>query len=246
MTAPVSHLLPPLHPDTFGRLGRISTPTLTTQLFKLGFRNTFLHGVRPLCPERRMVGEAVTVRFAPAREDRAGYEVLADPNYPQRHAIENIERGQVLVMDCRGVASAANAGDILVSRLQVRGAAGLVLDGGIRDYPSVQRFGFPVYALGPAAPAHVVRHVAVDENVPIGCAEVLVIPGDIMVGDGEGVVAIPRAVADQVSVSGLEQEELEAFILDKVRKGAPLPGTYPPGEATLAEYEAWKQKGETY
>ena len=109
--------------------------------------------------------KAVTVRFAPAREDRAGYEILGDPRYPQRHAIEHIQPGQVLVMDCRGIGTAANAGDILVSRLQVRGAAGLVLDGGIRDYPSVQAFGFPVYALGPAAPAHVVRHVAVDENV---------------------------------------------------------------------------------
>ena len=234
--------LPRLAPDTLDRLRRISTPTLTTQLFKAGFRNTFLAGVRPLCPDRRMAGEAVTVRFAPAREDRAGYEVLADPNYPQRHAIENIQAGQVLVMDCRGVATAANAGDILVSRLQVRGAAGLVLDGGIRDYPSVQMFGFPVYALGPAAPAHVVRHVAVDENVPIGCAEVLVMPGDIMVGDGEGVVCIPRAVADKVAVHGLEQEELEAFILEKIRAGAPLPGTYPPNEETLAEYEAWKRR----
>jgi regulator of RNase E activity RraA len=232
---------PALAPDTLERLRRISTPTLTTQLFKLGFRNTFLHGVRPLCPERRMAGEAVTVRFAPAREDLAGYEVLADPAYPQRHAIEHIEPGRVLVMDCRGVASAASAGDILIARLQARGAAGLVLDGGIRDYVSVQAFGFPVYALGPAAPAHVVRHVAVDENVPIGCAEVLVVPGDIMVGDGEGVVAIPRAVADTVAARGLEQEELEAFLLDKVRRGAPLPGTYPPDEATLAEYEAWKR-----
>jgi regulator of RNase E activity RraA len=232
----------PLAADTLERLARISTPTLTTQLFKLGFRNTFLPGVRPLCPERRMAGEAVTVRFAPAREDRAGYEILADPRYPQRHAIEHIQPGQVLVMDCRGIATAANAGDILVSRLQVRGAAGLVLDGGIRDYPSVQTFGFPVYALGPAAPAHVVRHVAVDENVPIGCAEVLVMPGDIMVGDGEGVVCVPRAVADTVAVHGLEQEELEAFLLEKVRGGAALPGTYPPNEATLAEYEAWKRK----
>jgi regulator of RNase E activity RraA len=234
--------LPPLAPDTLDRLCRISTPTLTTQLFKLGFRNTFLAGVRPLCPGRRMAGEAVTVRFAPAREDRAGFEVLADPNYPQRHAIENIQAGQVLVMDCRGIATAANAGDILVSRLQVRGAAGLVLDGGIRDYPSVQTFGFPVYALGPAAPAHVVRHLAVDENVPIGCAEVLVLPGDIMVGDGEGVVCIPRAVADKVAVHGLEQEELEAFLLEKIRAGAALPGTYPPSEQTLAEYEAWKRR----
>ncbi len=244
MTPPAPTLLP-LAPDTLDRLGRISTPTLTTQLFTLGFRNTFLAGVRPLCPERRMAGEAVTVRFAPAREDRAGYEILADPDYPQRHAIEHIRSGQVLVMDCRGIATAANAGDILVSRLQVRGAAGLVLDGGIRDYPSVQTFGFPVYALGPAAPAHVVRHVAVDEQVPIGCAEVLVMPGDIMVGDGEGVVCIPRAVADKVAVHGLEQEELEAFLLDKVRGGAALPGTYPPNEATLAEYDAWKRKQRT-
>jgi regulator of RNase E activity RraA len=236
MTAPA-----PLAPHTLDLLQRISTPTLTTQLFKLGFRNTFLHGVRPLCPERRMAGEAVTVRFAPAREDRAGYDVLADPGYPQRHAIEHIEPGRVLVMDCRGVASVASAGDILIARLQVRGAAGLVLDGGIRDYPSVQRFGFPVYALGPAAPAHVARHLAVDENVPIGCAEVLVVPGDVMVGDGEGVVCIPRAVADEVASRGLEQEELEAFVLEKVRAGAPLPGTYPPGKETLAEYERWKR-----
>ncbi|HYB40387.1 MAG TPA: ribonuclease activity regulator RraA [Candidatus Methylomirabilis sp.] len=232
---------PPILPETLERLRRISTPTLTTQLYKLGFRNAFLHGVRPLCPDRRMAGEAVTVRFAPAREDRAGYEMLADPAYPQRHAIEHIEPGRVLVMDCRGVASAASAGDILVARLQARGAAGLVLDGGIRDYPSVQGLGFPVYALGPAAPAHVVRHVAVDENVPIGCAEVLVEPGDVMVGDGEGVVCIPRVAADAVAAHGLEQEELEAFILEKVRKGAPLPGTYPPDEATLAEYEAWRR-----
>ena len=236
---------PPVAPDTIDRLGQISTPTLTTQLFKLGFKSVYLHGVRPLCPDRRMAGEAVTVRFAPAREDRASYEMLADPGYPQRHAIEHIEPGQVLVMDCRGVASAANAGDILVARLQVRGAAGLVLDGGIRDYLSVQEFGFPVYALGPAAPAHVVRHVAVDENVPIGCAEVLVEPGDVMVGDGEGVVCVPRAVADVVAQRGREQEELEAFLLEKVRNGAPLRGTYPPGEETLAEYEAWKRRRET-
>jgi len=231
-----------LAPETLDRLRRVSTATLATQLYKRGFKNVFLPGVRPLCPARRMAGPAVTLRFAPAREDRASYEVLADPNYPQRHAIEHIEPGQVLVMDCRGVTSASGAGDILVARLQARGAAGLVLDGGIRDYASVETFGFPVYALGPAAPAHVARHVAVDENVPIGCAEVLILPGDVMVGDGEGVVCVPRAVADEVAAHGLEQEELEAFLLDKVKSGAPLPGTYPPGEKTLAEYDAWKKR----
>jgi regulator of RNase E activity RraA len=229
---------PPLASETLERLAQVSTPTLTTQLFKLGFRNVFLHGVRPVCADSRMVGEAVTIRFAPAREDLATFEVLGNPAYPQRHAIEHIDAGQVLVMDCRGVPTAACAGDILVSRLWARGAAGLVLDGGIRDFPSVQTFGFPVYALGPAAPAHVVRHLAVDANVPIGCAEVLILPGDVMVGDGEGVVCIPRAVADTVAERALEQERLEAFLLEKIRAGAPLPGTYPPGEATLAEYAA--------
>ena len=101
--------------ETLDKLGKISTPTLTTQLFRLGLRHTYLHGVRPLCPDRRMVGEAVTVRFAPAREDLATYERLGDPAYPQRHAIEHIARGQVLVMDCRGVADVADAGDILIA-----------------------------------------------------------------------------------------------------------------------------------
>ena len=229
---------PPLAPETLERLAQVSTPTLTTQLFKLGLRNVFLHGVRPVCAGSRMVGEAVTVRFAPAREDLATFEVLGNPAYPQRHAIEHIDTGQALVMDCRGVPTAACAGDILVSRLRARGAAGLVLDGGIRDFSSVQAFGFPVYALGPSAPAHVVRHLAVDANVPIGCAEVLILPGDVMVGDGEGVVCVPRAVADTVAERALEQERLEAFILEKIRAGAPLPGTYPPGDATLAEYAA--------
>lgn len=224
-------------PETIDQLRQVSTPTLTTQLFKLGFRNVFLNGLRPVAPGTRMVGEAVTMRFAPAREDVATYERLADPTYPQRHAIENIQPGQVLVMDCRGVPSAAAAGDILCARLQVRGAAGLVADGGIRDWAAVQALGFPVYALGPAAPAHVVRHVAVDTQVPIGCAEVLIMPGDVMVGDEEGVVCIPRAVVEKVAAAALEQERLEAFLLEKVKRGAPLPGTYPPGPATLAEYE---------
>jgi regulator of RNase E activity RraA len=233
--------LPPLAPATLDRLRQVSTPTLATQLFKLGFRHTFLHGVRPLCPEVRMAGEAATLRFAPAREDLATFEALGDPAYPQRHAIEQIQPGQVLVMECRGIPSAAAAGDILVSRLQVRGAAGLVLDGGIRDYRSVTALGFPVYALGPSAPAHVVRHLAVSTGVPIGCAEVLVLPGDVLVGDGEGVVCIPRRVVDTVAAQGLEQERLETFLLEKVRGGAPLPGTYPPDPATLAEYETWRR-----
>jgi regulator of RNase E activity RraA len=232
----------PIAPNIFDQLRRVSTATLTSQLFKLGFKNTYLNGVRPLNPSLRMVGEAVTVRFVPAREDLATFEAIGKPGYPQRKAIDEILPGQVLVVDCRGITTAAAGGEILMARLKARGAAGAVTDGAMRDYASIQKLDFPVFAAGMAASAHVHHHVAVDINVPIGCAEVLVMPGDIMVGDEEGVVCIPRHLAAQVAESGLELERLEAFVLEKVAAGAPIAGTYPPDEPTRAEYEAWKKR----
>jgi regulator of RNase E activity RraA len=234
--------LAPIAPKIIEQLRQISTATLTSQLFKLGFKNTYLNGVRPLNPSLRMVGEAVTVRFVPAREDLATFEAIGKPGYPQRKAIDEIAPGQVLVVDCRGITTAAAGGEILMARLKARGAAGAVTDGAMRDYASIQKLGFPVFAAGMAASAHVHHHVAVDINVPIGCAEVLVMPGDIMVGDEEGVVCIPRHLAAQVAESGLELERLEAFVLEKVAAGAPIAGTYPPDESTRAEYEAWKKR----
>ncbi len=228
----------PLSADTIDRLRQVTTATLASQLFKRGFKNVFLRGLRALCPTLRMVGIATTLRFVPAREDLATYERLGDPAYPQRHAIEHIAAGHVLVADCRGVAEAGAAGEILIARLQARGAAGFVADGGLRDWEPARSLGFPVYALGPAAPAHVARHLAIDADVPIACAEVLVVPGDVLVGDGDGVVCVPRQVADAVAADALEQDGLEAFVLERVKRGAPLPGTYPPDEATRAEYEA--------
>ena len=232
----------PVAPQILEQLRHISTATLTTQLFKLGFRNTFLTGVRPLNPALRMAGEAVTVRFVPAREDLATFEAIGQPGYPQRKAIDEIQPGQVLVLDCRNIDTAAAGGEILMSRLKARGAAGAVTDGAMRDYASIQKLGFPVFAQNMAAAAHVHKHWAVDVNVPVGCAEVLVMPGDIMVGDDEGVVCIPRQIVEKVAQSGLEMEVLEAFVLEKVQAGAPLAGTYPPNETVRAEYEAWKKK----
>jgi regulator of RNase E activity RraA len=231
-----------LPPDTLDRLGRVATATLTTQLFKLGFRNTFLPGLRALSPDLRMVGEALTLRFVPAREDLATFEHITRPEYPQRAAIEACAPGQVLVVEGRGLDSAAIGGDIYMNRLKVRGAAGCVVDGCVRDFASIQALGFPVYARGPAAPPHPARHLAVDWNVPIGCCEVLVMPGDILVGDADGVVCIPRHLADQVARSGEDLDQLEAFVVEKIKAGAPVPGTYPPNEATLAEYAAWKAR----
>ncbi len=232
----------PVSLQVLEQLKRISTATLTSQLFKLGFRNTYLTGVRPLNPSLRMAGEAVTVRFVPAREDLATFEAIGKPGYPQRKAIDEIQPGQVLVLDCRNIDAVAAGGEILMSRLKSRGAAGAVTDGSFRDYASIQKLGFPVFAKGMAASAHIHRHIAMDINLPVGCAEVLVMPGDIMVGDEEGVVCIPRHVVDQIAKTGIEMEELESWVLEKVAAGAPLAGTYPPNDAMRAEYEAWKKK----
>lgn len=232
----------PLAADTLERLGRVASATLSTQLFKLGLRNTFLAGLRAVNPGLRMVGEALTLRFVPGREDLATFENITRPDYPQRAAIEACGPGQVLVVEGRGVESAAIGGDIYMTRLQVRGAAGCVVDACVRDYASIQALGLPVYARGAASPPHPARHLAIDWNVPIACSEVLVMPGDILVGDADGVVCIPRHLAEEVARTGAELDELEAFVVEKIRAGAPVPGTYPPDERTRAEYEVWRRQ----
>jgi regulator of RNase E activity RraA len=229
--------------ETLERLRRVATATLSTQLFKLGFRNTYLTGLRPVCAGLRMVGEALTLRFVPAREDLATFENITRADYPQRAAIESCGPGQVLVVEGRGIESAAIGGDIYLNRLKVRGAAGCIVDGCVRDFASIRELGFPVYARGPASPPHPARHLAVAWNVPVGCCEVLVMPGDILVGDDDGVVCIPRHLADEVARTGADLDALEAFVLEKIRAGAAVPGTYPPDEKTRAEYEAWRLRG---
>ena len=138
--------LTPVAPEVLDKLRQVPTATLATQLFKAGFRNTYLAGVTPLNPHVRMAGEAATVRFVPAREDLASFDAMATSEYPQRKAIDEIGPGQVLVMDCRGISAVASAGEILMTRIKVRGAAGAVTDGAMRDYSAIQKMDFPVYS----------------------------------------------------------------------------------------------------
>jgi regulator of RNase E activity RraA len=231
----------PIDESTRDYLRAASTATIATQLFRLGLRNQFLNGLLPANAEHcRFVGEATTLRSIPMREDLDVLEAFRDPEHPQRKAIETARPGTVLVMDCRGETRAASVGNILVSRLRVRGAVGLVTDGAVRDYPEIAAQPFPVFAAGRSASISLSAHHAVDFNVPIACAGVAVFPGDMLVGDAEGVIVIPRHLATAIAQPAAEQEELERFLLEKVASGAPLPGTYPPSEQTLAEFAAWK------
>lgn len=231
-----------LSPQVLDRLNRVSTATVTTQLFKRGLRNTFLFGVMALNPTHaRFVGEAFTLRYIPAREDLDVLSVFSDYEHPQRKAIEQTGTGQVLVVDCRGDASAAAAGEILITRLMRRGAAGIVTDGSFRDSPGLRRMSFPVFATGVSAMTNLAKHHAVDLQVPIGCAGVPVYPGDVVMGDEEGVVCIPRELADEVAEQAEHQERHEEFILSQVEEGAPLRGTYPPDDQAIRAYEQWQR-----
>lgn len=229
-------------PDCIERMRRVSTATLTTQMFKRGFRNVFIQGVRLLGDfKANLVGPAYTVRNIPAREDIDVLATLASPEHPQRKAVETTPAGHVLVMDCRRETTVASGGDILMARLVARGAAGVVSDGGMRDSGPIARMAMPVYCAGPSAPLNLVAHHAVEVNTPIGCGGVAVYPGDLIVADADGVVVIPAHLAEEVARDAAAQEELEAFVLTRIEGGAQLPGTYPPNEETLALYEEWKK-----
>jgi regulator of RNase E activity RraA len=236
-----------LDPDTLNRLRRVSTATLCTQLFKRGLRNVYIQGIARLTAPigDNLVGAAFTMRNIPAREDLDQLSAFDNPEHPQRKAIESVPPGQVLVLDCRGEKRVASGGQILVTRLMVRGAAGLVSDGPVRDSAEIAKMRFPVYCAGGSAPLNLLQHHAIDLNVPIGCGGVAVYPGDVIVGDEEGVVVIPQHLADEVAADATAQEQLEAFILERIQGGAALPGTYPPNAATRAAYDAWrKQRGD--
>jgi regulator of RNase E activity RraA len=225
---------------TLDTLRGIATSTLSTLLYKRGFRNVFIQGARPLKTGQRLAGPAYTLRYIPAREDLDGLDAFLDPRHPQRVAVEEIPAGAVLVMDCRGDVSVAAAGSILATRMQVRGVAGIVTDGGLRDARGIAALEIPAWCSGPSAPTNLIRHHALDINAPIGCGGVPVYPGDIMVGDDDGVVCIPAHLAEEIAQEAVGMERYEDFVLEQVRKGATITGLYPlTNPETRKLYEAW-------
>jgi len=232
-----------MNEDTRRKLASVSTATLTTVLFKRGFRNVFLQGPVPLNPDApRMVGPAYTLRTIPAREDLDVLDVFKDPAHPQRKGVEECPPGSVFVIESRGDARAASAGGILVTRLMRRGVAGVVTDGGFRDSPEIAQMDFPAYHLRPSAPTNLIQHHCVALDVPIACGGVGIFPGDIMVGDGEGVVCIPAHLADEVAAEGFEQTAYEDFVQDRVGAGHTIRGLYPMTDpANRPLFEAWRK-----
>ena len=221
-----------------------STATLTTALKQFGLSRSYMHGVAPLRPDMKMAGPAFTLRYIPAREDLDTGEVdnLKDA---QRVGIEEIQVGEVFVIDARGDTRAGTMGDILATRLYKRGAVGVVTDGAFRDSPAIAEIGLPAFAAAMNAHSNKTVHHPSEIQVPIACGEVAVLPGDIIVGDADGVVVVPVQFAAEVALIAVEMEAREKFLLKKIQLGASIVGTYPPDESTLAEYEVWKNESES-
>lgn len=223
-------------------LAAAATSSIATLLHKRGLRGQYVQGVQLIGPPgKRMAGPAFTLRYIPAREDIDVVEAFRDPRHPQRLAIETVPPGHVLVMDCRRDASAASGGSLLLTRLQVRGCAGLVTDAGLRDVGTIGELDLPCFAAGASAPTNLARHHAVDIDVPIGCGGAPVFPGDIVVGDGDGVIVIPAHLAEAIAADVGPMEAFEDFALAEIAAGAPVIGTYPPDAATEARYAAFKR-----
>lgn len=233
-----------LKPGTRDKLRQVSTATLATALFKRGLRHQMVQDVRPLGPMAAvMVGEAYTLRYIPAREDLNPITVFRDHGHPQRRAVEDCPPGCVLVMDSRKDPRAASAGSILVTRLQVRGAAGIVTDGGFRDSAEIAALDMPAFHNRPSAPTNLTLHQAVDVQVPIGCGDAPVFPGDVVVGDMDGVIIVPAHMADEVADEAVEMTAFEDFVAERVRAGQATIGLYPPtDEANLDAFAAWRAK----
>lgn len=234
--------------ETLDKLKSCSTATLTTQLFKRNYRQQFLVGLSPLNPEAgSFAGEAFTLRFIPSREDKdwdlGDLKKRGDDNM-QWEAIEAIQAGQVLVIDSRGDARAASAGNMLMTRMMRKGVAAAITDGAFRDGTEISRMAFPAYCSANTASTRPAYHRAVDMQLPIGCSGVAVYPGDIVVGDSDGVVVIPRSIAEEMANDSYEQEQREKFLFTKIDAGASLWGTYPPNEETLKEYAEWRSKNQ--
>jgi regulator of RNase E activity RraA len=230
--------------DVLDMARTVSTATLSSQLQKRGFAHAWMQGVLPLRADLRMAGQAFTLRYIPTREDLERPGEFDNRTNKQRVAVESVGPGDVLVIDARGDVRAGTLGDILAMRIMRRGAAGIVTDGAFRDTPAIRSLDLPAYAAGQSPNVSTLVHHPAELNVPIGCGGVAVLPGDLVVGDGEGVLVVPRALAVDVVREGYEQERREEFIHARISAGSSILGVYPPDENTLREYEAWRAQRE--
>jgi 5-oxopent-3-ene-1,2,5-tricarboxylate decarboxylase / 2-hydroxyhepta-2,4-diene-1,7-dioate isomerase len=238
MSTPPRSYPAPLTDEIVLLLSQVATATLTAQLQRRGIRNTFFTGLAPIKSGQRMIGTAKTLRYVPMREDLV--PALQAGVNAQRRAVESIEPGQVLVIEARNSLEAGTIGDVLAMRVLARGATGIVTDGCVRDSGAVRALNMPTYSLASHAATLSRDHLPLDVDIPIACAGVLVMPGDVIVGDDDGAMVIPASLVDEVVHDAAEQELRDAWSFTQVEGGASTIGVFPISQERMGEYESWK------
>ncbi|MEJ8814726.1 ribonuclease activity regulator RraA [Variovorax ureilyticus] len=239
--------VPHVSDSVLDRLAKVTSGSLTTQLYIKGFRQPVLHGLTPLNRKvKPFAGRAYTMRFIPAREDVDLYENLTttpSADNLQWVGVEQIEPGHVLVIDSNRDGRAASMGNMLITRMMMRGARAVVTDGSFRDGTELSEMDFPVWCIGVTATTRLSYHHVADLQVPIGCAGVAVYPGDVIHGDGDNITIVPAHLAEEMADLCERRDDIEAYLAMRVKAGEPLWGLYPPSEQTRAAHKQWVADG---
>jgi 2-keto-4-pentenoate hydratase/2-oxohepta-3-ene-1,7-dioic acid hydratase in catechol pathway/regulator of RNase E activity RraA len=229
---------PVLSPELKAKLESVCTATLSSQLRKRGLNNVSIDGLNSTRPEKRIVGLARTLRYVPNREDL--FKVHGGGFNAQKKAIDSVNEGEILVMEARGEKGTGTIGDILALRAQVRGAAAVITDGGVRDFAAVAAMEMPTYYSNPHPAVLGRRHIPWDTDITIACGGTTVQPGDIIVADSDGILVIPPALAEELADDSVAQEREELFIAEMVAQGHSVDGLYPLNAQWRAKYEEWE------
>ncbi|KRE78252.1 fumarylacetoacetate hydrolase family protein [Arthrobacter sp. Soil763] len=227
-----------LDPALKAKLESVATATLSSQLRKRGLNNVSIDGLQATRPDRRVVGLARTLRYVPNREDL--FKTHGGGFNAQKRAIDSVNEGEILVMEARGEKGTGTVGDILALRAQVRGAAAIITDGGVRDYAAVAGLDMPTYFANPHPAVLGRRHVPWDTDITIACGGATVQPGDIIVADSDGILVIPPAIAEELVDDCIRQEKEETFIFEMVKQGNSVDGLYPMNAQWQQRYADWE------
>jgi len=244
---PQRQAAPHVPDNVLDRLAKATSGSLTTQLYIKGFRQSVLHGLTPLNKKvKPFAGRAYTMRFIPAREDVDSYANLTtEPSADnlQWVGVEQLEPGHVLIIDSNRDGRAASMGNMLVTRMAMRGARAVVTDGSFRDGTELSAMDFPVWCTGVTATTRLSFHHVADLQVPIGCAGVAVYPGDVIHGDGDNITVIPAHLAAEMADLCEKRDDIEAYLALRINAGEPLWGLYPPSDATRVQHRQWVADG---
>ncbi|NMR32484.1 fumarylacetoacetate hydrolase family protein [Arthrobacter sp. SF27] len=232
---------PVLTEELKAKLASVATATISAALRKRGLNNVSIDGLQPTKTDRKVIGTARTLRYVPNREDL--FKSHGGGFNAQKRIIDDLNEGDVLVMEARGEKGAGTLGDILALRAHKRGAAGVITDGGVRDLTAVAGLDIPAFYAS-AHPAVLGRkHVPWDTDITVACGGTTVQPGDIIVADADGILVLPPSLAEEVADEAVEQERRDAFVFQMVQEGHKVDGLFPMNEEWQAKYHEWVAAG---